>query len=96
MNSLAFKIKVLFVVIFAFACAGLYGYQYFWVRPARACEEAGRWWYGRERACGVPVKISDLTGRHMEDPSPPSAPQTAPSLPPSVASGQAKAPPAAK
>ena len=90
MNSLTFKIKIFFVVLFAFATAGLYGYEYYWVRPAKECEESGRWWYGPERVCGVPVKISDMTGRHMEEPAPrPVAPAVA-------ASGQASGPAATK
>jgi len=77
MPRLQFQVKIFFLVLFAFLVAGLYGYDYLYVKPARECEEAGKWWYGPNRECAQPVKISDLTGRHMDEPMPGSAEQLA-------------------
>ena len=77
MPRLQFQVKIFFLVLFAFICVGLYGYEYFYVKPARECEEAGKWWYRPGRECAQPVKISDITGRHMDEPMPGSAEQLA-------------------
>ena len=59
--------KVIFLVLFAVACAGIWAYQIFYALPAKRCAAQGRWWLAQERSCGVPVLISDITGRTIED-----------------------------
>ena len=70
MSRLAFQIKIFFLILFAAITAGLYAYHFIWVKPGLECEKAGRWWYNETRECGIPVRISDITGRHMEDMAP--------------------------
>ena len=77
MPRLQFQVKIFFLVLFAVICAGLWTYQLMYVKPARECEEAGKWWYRPARQCAQPVKISDLTGAHMDEPMPGSAEQLA-------------------
>ena len=77
MPRLQFQVKIFFLVLFAVICAGLWTYQLMYVKPARECEEAGKWWYKPARTCAQPVKISDLTGAHMDEPMPGSAEQMA-------------------
>jgi hypothetical protein len=67
-NRLQFQVKLGFLVAFFFIAAGLWFYQINYVRPAQECEENGQWWYRPGRQCLTPVRITDLTGRHMDDP----------------------------
>ncbi|HET9161102.1 MAG TPA: hypothetical protein VFN88_10870 [Caulobacteraceae bacterium] len=67
-NKLQFQVKLFFLVAFFFIAGGLWWYQLTYVRPAKECEENGNWWYKPERLCATPVRITDLTGRHMDDP----------------------------
>ena len=85
--------KLVFLVLFAIACAGIWAYQILYAWPAKRCAALGRWWLAQERACGVPVLISDITGRPTKTPAkPPASP--APSLadltPKAAASAPAK------
>lgn len=57
------RLKYIFLGLFALACAGLWAHQIFWVIPEKRCEAAGGWWDGRERVCGQPLYIPDITGR---------------------------------
>lgn len=86
MNRLAFQVKIFFIILFALITAGLYIYQAFWVQPGLECEKSGRWWHNRTRECGIPIRISDITGRHMEDMAPTM------SAPPPVPAAQSAAP----
>jgi hypothetical protein len=70
MPRLQFQVKIFFLVLFAVLCGGMWTYQLMYVKPARECEEAGKWWYKPGRQCAQPVKISDLTGAHMDEPMP--------------------------
>lgn len=63
MNKIFDRTKLVFLGIFAVAVVAIWGYQYFYVWPGQRCEAMGRWWAQSERACGVPVRISTLTGR---------------------------------
>ena len=65
--------KVIFLVLFAVACAGIWAYQIFYAIPAKRCAAQGRWWLAQERSCGVPVLISDITGRTTQTPAKPPA-----------------------
>lgn len=57
------RLKIIFLGLFAVACAGVWAHQVFWVWPKERCEEAGGWWDDGERVCGQPIYIPDLTGR---------------------------------
>ena len=63
MNKIFDRTKLIFLGIFAVAVVAIWGYQYFYVWPGQRCEAMGRWWAQEERICGVPVRISTLTGR---------------------------------
>ena len=69
-ERLIFNIKVMFVLLFIISIFGVIYYQDHWVKPGKACEKEGRWWSAMTRECGIPIKISDITGRHMDDPAP--------------------------
>ena len=90
--------KIVFLVLFAIACAGIWAYQIMYAWPAKRCAAQGRWWLAQERACGVPVLISDITGRTTKTPAkPPASP--APDLAamlPSTAAPKAAPPALAK
>jgi hypothetical protein len=76
MNKIFGRTKLIFLGIFAVAVVAIWGYQYFYVWPGQRCEAMGRWWAQKERICGVPVRISTLTGR--PDPVKPKAPAATP------------------
>jgi len=57
--------KLFCVALFLMGCAGVAGYQIFWKVPGERCEAAGRWWLESHRACGIPITISDITGRPL-------------------------------
>lgn len=61
--------KIVFLVLFAIACAGIWAYQILYAWPAKRCAAQGRWWLAEERSCGVPVLISDITGRPTKTPA---------------------------
>lgn len=86
MDRIQFQVKIFFLGAFAIICAGLWTYELYYVRPARACEAEGKWWYKPGHQCATPVKITDLTGRHMDDPdltgpNAPAGPAPAPDAP---------------
>jgi hypothetical protein len=56
-------LRLVFLVIFAVVCAGLWGYQLLYVWPKRACEAKGDWWDWQDRACGIPMPLTSLTHR---------------------------------
>lgn len=84
MDKIFNRTKLIFLGIFFLAVVAIWGYQIFYVMPAKRCEAAGRWWASEYRACGVPVRISTLTGRPDPAPLPaksastPAKPATAP------------------
>ncbi|NEX93498.1 hypothetical protein [Caulobacter sp. 17J65-9] len=57
------RMKVIFLVLFGVGVAGVWAYQWFWARPAKACAEAEAWWDNGSRTCARPVFLSDVTGR---------------------------------
>lgn len=89
MNTFA-RTKLIFVGLFFAAAAVMWGYHFFYVWPGQRCEAMGRWWAMKERACGVPVKISTITGR------PDPVPVKTPTQTPPGASNSAPAKPAPK
>ncbi len=63
MNPTIDRLKLVFLGIFAVACAAVWAYQIFYVWPAKRCEEGGQWWDGDRRVCAQPIYIPDITGR---------------------------------
>ena len=57
------RLKVIFLVIFAVACAITWTYHFVYVWPRNQCEEKGDWWDSRDRVCAVPMPIWSFTGR---------------------------------
>ena len=64
------KTKIVFLVLFAVAVVGIWTYQFMYAWPEKRCEGAKRWWAPEMRYCGVPVQISDITGRPTRTPAP--------------------------
>ena len=92
-DRLLFNLKVVFIMLFIVSIFGVLYDQDHWVKPGQACEKEGRWWSAMTRECGIPIKISDITGRHMDD-AKPVATATAP-VAPELQSMPAMAAPAA-
>ena len=67
MNRTIDRLKLIFLGIFAFACAGVAVYHIGWVWPAQKCESKGDWFDWQGRVCAHPVLISDITGRTVEE-----------------------------
>jgi len=63
MNITIDRLKIIFLGIFAVAVVAIWGYQIFYVWPAKACERDQRWWDGSTRTCATPIFIPDITGR---------------------------------
>lgn len=63
MKSTIDRLKLIFLGVFALACAGVWAFQIFYVMPARKCEANGQWWDGATRICAQPIAIASLTGR---------------------------------
>jgi hypothetical protein len=76
------RLKLLFLVIFAVACAITWTYHFVYIWPKNQCEEKGDWWDSRDRVCAVPMPIWSFTGRGRPgDPvkTPSAAPAPSPS-----------------
>jgi hypothetical protein len=63
MNRTIDRLKIIFLGIFAVGVVAIWGYQIFWVWPAKQCEAQHRWWDGSTRTCATPLYIPALTGR---------------------------------
>lgn len=63
MNVTINRLKIVFLIIFAVGCVGLWGYQIFWVWPAQHCDDNKGWWDPKTRICATPIYIPDITGR---------------------------------
>jgi hypothetical protein len=57
------RLSILFLGIFAVLVAGALAFQRFYVAPAEACANSGRWWYEEGRECVQPIYLPDITGR---------------------------------
>ncbi len=57
------RLSILFFGVFAVLALGAIGFQRFYVAPADACEQSGRWWYAEGRECVQPIYLPDITGR---------------------------------
>ena len=63
MNPTIDRLKILFLILFAVGCVGIWSYQIFYVWPAQKCDRHGGWWDGKARICAAPIYVPDLTGR---------------------------------
>ncbi len=57
------RLSILFLGIFAVLVTGALAFQRFYVAPAEACANSGRWWYEEGRECVQPIYLPDITGR---------------------------------
>lgn len=57
------RLSIVFFGLFAVLAGGAFAYQRFYVAPADACEQSGRWWYEAGRECVQPIYLPDITGR---------------------------------
>jgi hypothetical protein len=67
MNPAIERLKRIFLIIFALACAVVLVWQVGWVIPRDKCESGGKWWDPYGRVCAQPVLVSDITGRVIHD-----------------------------
>ncbi len=63
MNRTIDRLKIVFLIIFAVACAALWAYQLLYVLPAKKCEAQTMWWDASRRVCAQPLYIPDITRR---------------------------------
>ncbi|ATQ44324.1 hypothetical protein [Caulobacter mirabilis] len=63
MNRTIDRLKIVFLIIFAVACAALWAYQLLYVLPAKNCEAQKMWWDAGRRICAQPLYIPDITRR---------------------------------
>jgi hypothetical protein len=68
MNPTIDRLKLIFLVIFAICCVGIWTYQALYVWPRNKCEAMGDWWDWRDRVCAVPMPIWRFTGRGIPQP----------------------------
>ena len=57
------RLKLVFILIFAVACAITWTYHFMYVWPRHQCEDKGNWWDAKDRVCATPMPIWTLTGR---------------------------------
>ncbi len=57
------RLSVLFFAIFGLLAGSAILFQRFYVAPAEACTNSGRWWYEEGRECVQPIYLPDITGR---------------------------------
>ena len=77
MNPTIDRLKLIFLVIFAICCVGIWTYQALYVWPRNKCEAMGDWWDWRDRVCAVPMPIWRFTGRGIPQPETPAPPAPA-------------------
>lgn len=76
MKSSIPTLRWIFLGAFVLASAGIWGYEWYFVRPGRLCEQAHRWWDAKLHRCLQPIWIPDLT--HRPAPSNVAKPWTVP------------------
>ena len=80
MQRTLFRLKILFLVLFAIGTTGSIVYHLMWVKPSRACAAKAGWWAPRTRVCATPIDVTAITGRPRG--APPATPAaTAPAQP---------------
>jgi len=57
------RLTILFGGMFIMLVLGAVAFQRFYVAPADACEQSGRWWYAEGRECVQPLYLPNITGR---------------------------------
>lgn len=57
------RLTILFGGMFVVLVLGAVAFQRFYVAPADACEQSGRWWYAEGRECVQPIYLPNITGR---------------------------------
>jgi hypothetical protein len=67
MNRIIYRLKLIFVGVFAILCVVTLVWQVGWVWPRKECLSERKWWDGSQRVCAQPVLISDITGRVITD-----------------------------
>ena len=81
------RLKLIFLGVFALACAGAWAYQIFVVGPAKRCEAAGNWWDPEGLECATPIDLRSFPRIATPPPhrsAPTAAPTTAPTSPPAA------------
>ena len=63
MYTVIARTKLIFLGLFAVMAAASWGYQYFWVWPAKRCAEHRGWWDPGQRVCATPIDVSFFTHR---------------------------------
>ena len=78
MNKTIDRVRIMFLVVFAVACAGVWAYQALYVWPAKKCEQRGRWWSNKYRDCARVIYLPDYTKayRRMQGVATPQEPTT--------------------
>ena len=64
-TRLLFNLRLVFLGLFALGAAATWGYQIYWVQPAKRCAEARRWWDPQTRTCAIPVSVTSFTHRPL-------------------------------
>jgi hypothetical protein len=94
MKSSIDRIKLIFLGVFAIACAAVWYYHANYVWPKQRCESHGDWWDDEDRVCAVPMPIWTFTHRMPGEvapaPHPGAAPASAAKSPAAPAKSAAK------
>jgi hypothetical protein len=64
MNRIIYRLKIIFVCVFAVACVVVWTAHIFWIWPGQRCEARSMWWDWRTRTCALPVPLHVFTGRN--------------------------------
>jgi hypothetical protein len=63
MNRFINQLKLVFLVLFAVGCVGVWTYQLMYARPKGLCDARHGWWDWHERVCAQPMPVSFWTRR---------------------------------
>ena len=63
MNKVIDRLRIVFLIVFAVACAGVWAYQILYVWPQKRCAREGKWWAPKYRTCARVVYLPKMTGR---------------------------------
>lgn len=67
------NLRTVLLALFAVTSVGMIAYEWWFVWPAKKCDEKHLWWDGRDHQCLTPMPIWKLTGHG--GPTPPPAPK---------------------
>jgi hypothetical protein len=85
------RLRIIFLIIFAVACAAVWAHQILYVWPAKECEEQGKWFAPKFRKCARVVYLPSYTKTYREMqargglPTPPTSADPAPGSQPPAA-----------